>query len=105
MRSSSLIERVMTQHDARSRNFQMSFGRFGGFGAGVLAVLSGIVVIALAVLFSALFLGLLVAIAIGVAVRAWLSGRKVERPGGQKVIDAEYTVVETRAPPDPRSKP
>jgi hypothetical protein len=95
----------MNQHDARSRNFQMSFGRFGGFGAGVVAVLTAIVVIVLAVVFSALFLGLFVAIAIGVAVRAWLSGRKVERAGGHQVIDAEYTVVETHDPQEPRSKP
>jgi hypothetical protein len=94
----------MNQHDARNRNFQMSFGRFGGFGAGVVAVLTAIVVIVLAVVFSALFLGLFVAIAIGVAVRAWLSGRKVP-VGGQKVIDAEYTVVETRDPREPRNRP
>ena len=39
----------------------MGFGRRGGFWAGVVAVLSGIVVIVLAMLFSALFLGLFVA--------------------------------------------
>jgi uncharacterized protein HemY len=92
----------MTQRGAQSGNVQMSFG---GFWAGVVAVLSGIVVIVLAVLFSALFLGLFVAIALGVAVRAWLSGRRVERAGRHQVIDAEYTVIETDDARDPRTKP
>ena len=95
----------MNQRTTHSRYVEMGFGRRGGFWAGVVAALSGIVVIVLAVLFSALFLGLLVAIAIGVAVRAWLSGRRVERPGRHQVIDAEYTVIETDDPRDPRPKP
>jgi hypothetical protein len=94
----------MNQRTTR-RYVETSFGRIGGFGAAVVAVLSGIVVIVLAVLFSALFLGLFVAIALGVAVRAWLSGRRVERAGRHQVIDAEYTVIETDDARDPRTKP
>jgi len=100
-----LIEGAMHQRSSRTRYVETSLGRIGGFGAAVVAVLSGIVVIVLAVLFSALFLGLFVAIAIGVAVRAWLSGRRVERAGGPKVIDAEYTVVETDDLRGPRTRP
>jgi apolipoprotein N-acyltransferase len=80
----------------------MSFGRSGGFWTGIAAASSAIVVIVLAVLFSALFLGLFVAVGIGLAVRAWLLGRGTpSRPG---VIDGEYAVVDTERserPPRP----
>ncbi|MEM7025029.1 MAG: hypothetical protein AAF637_20965, partial [Pseudomonadota bacterium] len=59
---------------------------------------SAIVVIVLAVLFSVLFLGLFVAIGIGLMVRAWLIGRNVKQDSRPDVIDAEYTVVETDDP-------
>ena len=82
----------MNQRTTRSRFVETGFGRGGGFLTGVVAVLSGIAAIGLAILFSALFLGLLVAVGIGIAVRAWLlgSGRRA-RPD---VIEGEYTVVD-----------
>lgn len=82
----------MSQRTTRSRYVEMGFGRRGGFWAGVVAVLSGIVVIVLAMLFSALFLGLFVAIAVGLMVRGWLLGRG--KPAQPKVIEAEYTIVD-----------
>jgi hypothetical protein len=82
----------MNQRYFQSRHVQMDFGRRGGLWAGVVAILSSIVVIVLAVLFSALFLGLFVAIAVGVMVRAWLVGRS--KPAQPPVIEAEYTVVD-----------
>jgi hypothetical protein len=94
----------MNQRTTRTRYVEMGFGRRGGFWAGVVAVLSGIVVIALAVLFSALFLGLFVAIAVGVMVRAWLLGRS-GRKSQPKVIEAEYTVVDPGDSQGRRSKP
>jgi hypothetical protein len=81
----------------------MGFGRRGGLWAGIVAVLSGIVVIVLAVLFSALFLGLFVAIGVAVMVRAWLLGRS--KPSQPEVIEAEYTVVDQRDSRGRRSKP
>ncbi|MGH6921073.1 MAG: hypothetical protein ACREJ0_25620 [Geminicoccaceae bacterium] len=94
----------MNQRTTRSRYVEMGFGRRGGLWAGIVAVLSGIVVIVLAVLFSALFLGLFVAIAVGVTVRAWLVGRG-SRPSRPEVIDAEYTVIESDESPGRRNKP
>jgi hypothetical protein len=82
----------MNYRTTHTRYLEMGFGRRGGFWPGIVAVLSGIVVIALAVLFSALFLGLFVAIAVGVMVRAWLVGRS--KPSRPEVIEAEYTVVD-----------
>jgi hypothetical protein len=82
----------MNQRHTRTRYVQTGFGRSGGLWAGVVVVLSSIVVIVLAVLFSALFLGLFVAITVGVMVRAWLVGRS--KPAQPPVIEAEYTVVE-----------
>lgn len=84
----------MDQRTTRHRYVEMGFGRRGGLWAGIVAVLSGIVVIVLAVLFSALFLGLFIALALGVAVRAWLLGRTGRR-SQPEVIDAEYTVIES----------
>jgi hypothetical protein len=81
----------------------MGFGRRGGLWAGIVAVLSGIVVIVLAVLFSALFLGLFVAIGVAVMVRACLLGRS--KPSQPEVIEAEYTVIDQRDSPGRRSKP
>jgi hypothetical protein len=97
------IERAMNQRTTRSRYVEMGFGRRGGLWAGVVAVLSGIVVIVLAVLFSALFLGLFVAIAAVVVVRGWLLGRG--KPSRPDVIDAEYTVIESDESPRRRSRP
>ncbi|MGH3677847.1 MAG: hypothetical protein ACRDU5_19360 [Mycobacterium sp.] len=94
----------MSERDSRTRPVEMRFGRIGGLWAGALAVLAGIVVIVLAILLSALLLGLFAAIAVGVLVRAWLSGRSRERTGPQ-VIDAEYTVIETHDAREPRPKP
>jgi hypothetical protein len=93
----------MNQRTMRSRYIEMGFGRRGGLWAGIVAVLSGIVVIVLAVLFSALFLGLFVAIAVGVTVRSWLLGRS--RPSQPEVIEAEYTVVDPDDPQGRRSRP
>jgi hypothetical protein len=93
----------MNQRTTRSRYLEMGFGRRGGFWAGVVAVLSGIVVIVLAVLFSALFLGLFVAIAVAVMVRAWLLGRS--KPSQPEVIEAEYTVVDQDETQERRSRP
>jgi hypothetical protein len=98
-----VIERVMNQRTMRSRYVEMGFGRRGGFWAGVVAVLSGIVVIVLAVLFSALFLGLFVALAVGVMVRGWLLGRS--KPSQPEVIEPEYTVVDQHDPHGRRSGP
>ena len=56
--------------------------------------------IVLAVLFSALFLGLFVAIALGLAVRGWLLGRG--KPARPDVIEAEYTVIDQRDSPGRR---
>jgi Flp pilus assembly protein TadB len=92
----------MHQRTTRSRYIEMGFGRRGGFWAGVVAVLSGIVVIVLAVLFSALFLGLFVAIAIGVMVRSWLLGRGSRR-SQPEVIEAEYRVIDQGDPQRRRS--
>jgi hypothetical protein len=94
----------MNERTTRSRYIEMGFGRRGGFWAGVVAVLSSIVVLVLAVLFSALFLGLFVAIAVGVAVRAWLIGRNSRR-SQPEVIDAEYTVVDTDDSSGRRGRP
>ena len=69
-----------------------------------LPVLSGIFVIGLAVVFSALFLGLFLAIGAGLAVRAWLRGRS-HRSAPPGVIDAEYTVIESDDPPGRRGRP
>jgi hypothetical protein len=93
----------MNQRTTRSRYVEMGFGRRGGLWAGIVAVLSGIVVIVLAVLFSALFLGLFVAIGVAVMVRAWLLGRS--KPSQPEVIEAEYTVVDQRDSRGRRSKP
>ena len=93
----------MNQRTTRSY-VEMGFGRRGGLWAGIVAVLSGIVVIVLAVLFSALFLGLFVAIGIAVMVRAWLLGRS-SKPSQPEVIEAEYTVIDQRDPQGRRSKP
>jgi hypothetical protein len=92
----------MNQRTTRSY-VEMGFGRRGGLWAGIVAVLSGIVVIVLAVLFSALFLGLFVAIGVAVMVRAWLLGRS--KPSQPEVIEAEYTVIDQRDSPGRRSKP
>jgi hypothetical protein len=92
----------MNQRTTRSRHVEMGFGRRGGFWAGVLAVLSAAVVIVLALLFSALFLGLFVAVGIGAMIRAWLLGRSLRRPQPD-VIEAEYTVIEES--PGRRSTP
>jgi hypothetical protein len=92
----------MNQRTTRSY-VEMGFGRRGGLWAGIVAVLSGIVVIVLAVLFSALFLGLFVAIGVAVMVRAWLLGRS--KPSQPEVIEAEYTVVDQRDSRGRRSKP
>jgi hypothetical protein len=94
----------MNQRSTQSRRIEMGIGRGGGLWTGVVAVLSGIVVIALAVLFSALFLGLFVAIAIGVMVRTWLLGRGSRRSQPQ-VIEAEYTVIDQGDPQRRRSGP
>jgi Flp pilus assembly protein TadB len=94
----------MNQRTTRGRYIEMGFGRRGGFWAGIVAVLSGIVVIVLAVLFSALFLGLFVAIAVGVMARAWFLGRS-SRKSQPKVIEAEYTVVDPGGSQGRRSKP
>jgi Flp pilus assembly protein TadB len=94
----------MNQRTTRGRYIEMGFGRRGGFWAGIVAVLSGIVVIVLAVLFSALFLGLFVAIAVGVMARAWFLGRS-SRKSQPKVIEAEYTVVDPGDSQGRRSKP
>ena len=93
----------MNQRTTQSRYIEMGFGRRGGLWAGIVAVLSGIVVIVLAVLFSALFLGLFVAIGVAVMVRAWLLGRS--KPSRPEVIEAEYTVIDQRDSPGRRSKP
>jgi hypothetical protein len=93
----------MNYRTTQTRYLEMGFGRRGGFWPGIVAVLSGIVVIALAVLFSALFLGLFVAIAAGLMVRAWLFGRG--KPAQPKVIEAEYTVVDPGDSQGRRSKP
>jgi Flp pilus assembly protein TadB len=93
----------MNQRTTHTRYVEMGLGRRGGFWAGLVAVLSGIVVIVLAVLFSALFLGLFVAIAAGLMVRAWLFGRG--KPAQPKVIDAEYTVIDPGDSQGRRSKP
>jgi hypothetical protein len=93
----------MNQRTTQSRYIETGFGRRGGFWAGIVAVLSGIAVIVLAVLFSALFLGLFVAIAAGMMARAWLVGRG--KPGQPKVIEAEYTVVDPGDSQGRRSKP
>jgi hypothetical protein len=93
----------MNQRTTRGRYIEMGFGRHGGFWPSIVAVLSGIVVIALAVLFSALFLGLFVAIAAGLMVRAWLFGRG--KPAQPKVIEAEYTVIDPGDSQGRRSKP
>jgi len=92
----------MNQRTTRSY-VEMGFGRRGGLWAGIVAVLSGIVVIVLAVLFSALFLGLFVAIGVAVMVRAWLLGRS--KPSRPELIEAEYTVIDQRDSPGRRSKP
>jgi hypothetical protein len=93
----------MNQRTTRSRYVEMGFGRRGGLWAGIVAVLSGIVVIVLAVLFSALFLGLFVAIGVAVMVRAWLLGRS--KPSQPEVIEAEYTVIDQDDPQRRRSRP
>jgi len=93
----------MNQRTTRSRYLEMGFGRRGGFWAGIVAVLSGIVVIVLAVLFSALFLGLFVAVAVAVVVRGWLLGRA--KPSRPEVIEAEYTVVDQDETQERRSRP
>jgi hypothetical protein len=93
----------MNYRTTQTRYLEMGFGRSGGFWPGIVAVLSGIIVIVLAVLFSALFLGLFVAIAAGLMVRAWLFGRG--KPAQPKVIDAEYTVVDSGESQARRSKP
>lgn len=85
----------MNQRGYQTRRVEMNLGRLGGFWTGVVAVLSGIVVLVLAVLFSALFLGLFVAIGVGVAVRAWLLGRRGGQPSRPDVIDAEFTVIDS----------
>jgi hypothetical protein len=95
----------MNQRTTRGRYIEMGFGRRGGFWAGIVAVLSGIVVIVLAMLFSALFLGLFVAIAVGVMVRAWLVGRGNGQRSRPPVIEAEYTVVDPGDSQGRRSKP
>jgi hypothetical protein len=82
-----------------------SFGSGGGLWTGVIAVLSGIGVIVLAILFSALFLGLLIAIAAGVAVRGWLLGHNRSQPSGPEVIDADYTVIDSGETPERRARP
>jgi hypothetical protein len=87
----------MQQRTTRNRYVEMGFGRRGGLWAGIVAVLSGIGVIVLAVLFSALFLGLFVAVALAVVVRSWLLGRSA-RPSRPEVIDAEYTVIDQGEP-------
>jgi hypothetical protein len=94
----------MNQRTTRSRYIEMGFGRRGGFWAGLVAVLSGIVVIVLALLFSALFLGLFIAIALGLVVRGWLLGRR-SMPARPDVIDAEYTVIESDDSPRRRGQP
>jgi hypothetical protein len=58
----------------------------------------------LALLFSALFLGLFVAIGIGVTIRAWLLGRSARRAPSD-VIEAEYTVIEAADSPRQRGRP
>jgi hypothetical protein len=94
----------MNQRYFQSRHVQMGFGRRGGLWAGVVAILSSVVVIVLAVLFSALFLGLFIAIAVGVMVRAWLVGRGNDQRSQPKVIEAEYTVVDPGDSRGQRSK-
>lgn len=94
----------MNQRTTRNRYVEMGFGRRGGLWAGIVAVLSGIVVIVLAVLFSALFLGLFVAIGVAVMVRGWLLGRSSRR-SEPEVIEAEYTVVDQDDPQGRRSRP
>ena len=83
----------MNQRTTRSRYVEIGFGRKGGFLATVVEVLSGIAAIVLALLFAALFLGLLVVIAIGVAVRAWLLGNRGRR-AQPDVIEGQYTVID-----------
>ena len=94
----------MNQRTTRSRYVEMGFGRRGGFWAGLVAVLTAAVVIVLALLFSALFLGLFVAVGIGLMIRGWLLGRSARQPP-PKVIEAEYTVIETQDAPRRRSAP
>lgn len=85
----------MTQRGAHSLHFE-SFGRGGGILTAVAAVLSGIAVIVLAILFSALLLGLLVVVAVGALVRSWLLGRRADsQPSRPRVIDAQYTVIDS----------
>jgi hypothetical protein len=98
------IGRVMNQRTTRNRYVEMGFGRRGGLWAGIVAVLSGIVVIVLAVLFSALFLGLFLAIGVAVMVRAWLLGRS-SRKAQPEVIEAEYTVIDSDGSPGQRGRP
>jgi hypothetical protein len=87
-----------------SRRIGRIMNQRGGLWAGIVAVLSGIVVIVLAVLFSALFLGLFLAIGVAVMVRAWLLGRSSRR-AQPEVIEAEYTVIDSDDSPGRRSGP